>query len=308
MKTVLMIGGAGFMGCNFSEYFLKKGYKVVSYDIKESRIKDSNLVNVIGNSKDTNKMKEIFSNHKIDFVIYTLTSFWIVDSNELYQELVLENLAPIIDLLNIMKENNVNKFIYISSGGSIYGQSNKPISEDAEKLPVSFYGWIKEAAESYIRYIARTNDNFKYIIFRPSNVYGKYQQLNRIIGVALKNAYIGEEMNIFGDINTQKDYIHIDDFSEIVLTLIEKEKWNDVYNIGSGEATSTKEILEYAQEITGNKMKINYKETKTGDINYSVLNVDKVKNILGKSKFLNTFDGMKDMFKYVKSEIDREDK
>ena len=115
-------------------------------------------------------------------------------------------------------------------------------------------------------------------------------------------------MNIFGDINTQKDYIHIDDFSEIVLTLIEKEKWNDVYNIGSGEATSTKEILEYAQEITGNKMKINYKETKTGDINYSVLNVDKVKNILGKSKFLNTFDGMKAMFKYVKSEIDREDK
>ena len=120
MKTVLMIGGAGFMGCNFSEYFLKKGYRVISYDIKESRIKNSNLVNVIGNSKDINKMKEIFINNKIDFVIYTLTSFWIVDSNESYQELVLENLAPIIDLLNIMKENNVNKFIYISSGGSIY--------------------------------------------------------------------------------------------------------------------------------------------------------------------------------------------
>ena len=181
MKTVLMIGGAGFMGCNFSEYFLEKGYRVISYDIKESRIKNFNLINVIGNSKDTNKMKEIFKNNKIDFVIYTLTSFWIVDSNESYQELVLENLAPIIDLLNIMKENDVNKFIYISSGGSIYGQSNKPISENAEKLPVSFYGWIKEAAESYIRYIARTNADFKYIIFRPSNVYGKYQQLNRII-------------------------------------------------------------------------------------------------------------------------------
>ena len=305
MKTVLMIGGAGFMGCNFSEYFLKKGYRVISYDIKESRIKNSNLVNVIGNSKDINKMKEIFINNKIDFVIYTLTSFWIVDSNESYQELVLENLAPIIDLLNIMKENNVNKFICISSGGSIYGQSNKPISENAEKLPVSFYGWIKEAAESYIKYMSRTNADFKYIIFRPSNVYGKYQQLNRIIGVALKNAYIGEEMNIFGDIDTKKDYIHIDDFSEIVLTLIEKEKWNDVYNIGSGEPTSTKEILEYAQEITGNKMKINYKETKTGDINYSVLNVDKVKNILGKNSFLNVFDGMKDMFEYVKNEINK---
>ena len=115
-------------------------------------------------------------------------------------------------------------------------------------------------------------------------------------------------MNIFGDIDTKKDYIHIDDFSEIVLTLIEKEKWNDVYNIGSGEPTSTKEILEYAQEITGNKMKINYKETKTGDINYSVLNVDKVKNILGKNSFLNVFDGMKDMFEYVKNEINKKKK
>ena len=263
MQTVLMIGGAGFMGCNFSEYFLNKGYKIISYDIKESRIKHENLINVIGNSKDTNKFKEIFDNNKIDLVIYTLTSFWIVDSNESYQELISENLAPIIDLLNIMKEHNVNKFIYISSGGSIYGQSEKPIPENAEKLPVSFYGWIKEAAETYIQYAARTNKDLKYIIFRPSNVYGKYQQLNRIIGVALKNAYTNTEMNIFGDITTQKDYIHINDFSEIVLTLIEKEKWNDVYNIGSGVGTSTKEILEYAEKVTGKKMTINYKETKT---------------------------------------------
>ena len=303
MQTILMIGGAGFMGCNFSEYFLDKGYKIISYDIKESRIKHKNLINVIGNSKNTDKFKEIFNSHKIDLVIYTLTSFWIVDSNESYQELVSENLAPIIDLLNIMKEHNVNKFIYISSGGSIYGQSTKPIPEEAEKLPVSFYGWIKEAAETYVQYAARTNKDLKYMIFRPSNVYGKYQQLNRIIGVALKNAYTNTEMNIFGDITTQKDYIHIDDFSEIVLTLIEKEKWNDIYNIGSGVGTSTKEILEYAEKVTGKKMNINYKETKTGDITYSVLNVDKVKKILGKDKFMNVYEGMKDMFEYVKEEL-----
>ena len=305
MKTILMVGGAGFMGCNFSEYFLKKGYKIISYDIKESRIKHNNLINVIGNSKETGKIRRLFKENKIDFVIYTLTSFWIVDSNESYQDLVIENLAPVIDLLNIMKENEVNKFIYISSGGSIYGQSDKPINENAEKQPVSFYGWIKEAAESYIQYISRTNENFKYIIFRPSNVYGQYQQLNRIIGVALKNAYTDTEMNIFGDINTRKDYIHIDDFSEIVLTLIEKEKWNDVYNIGSGEGTSTKEILDFAQEITGKEMKINYKETKTGDITYSVLNVDKIKKILGKEKFLSVKEGMKDMFEYVKKELEK---
>lgn len=303
MKKVLIVGGAGFMGCNFSEYFIKKGYQVISYDIKKSKIENENVINIIGNSKDTNKIKSIFEEYKIDVVIYALTSFWIVDENESYQELISENLSPIVDLLNTMKEKNVEKFIYISSGGSIYGESNKEIPEEAEILPVSFYGWIKEAAESYIKYFARTNKDFKYIIFRPSNVYGKYQQLNRIIGVALKNAYTNTEMNIFGNINIQKDYIYIDDFSRIVFKLIESESWNDVYNIGSGVGTSIKEILEYAEKITGKTMKINYKESKAGDINYNVLNVDKIKNILGENEFITVENGMEKMFSYVKEKI-----
>ncbi len=305
MKTILIVGGAGFMGCNFSEYFLEKGYKVIIYDIKKSKIVDENLINVLGNSKDTYKIKKIFEEYEVDFVIYTLTSFCIVDSNESYDELVSENLSPIISILNIMKEYDVNKFIYMSSGGSIYGESNEPIRESSENQPISFYGWIKEAAETYIKYMSRVNKDLKYIIFRPSNVYGKYQELNRIIGVALKNTYIGERMNIFGSIDTKKDYIHIDDFSEIVLSLIENDKWNEIYNIGSGVGTSTKEILEYAQKIVNKKLDINYSESKTGDIAYSVLNVDKVKKILGKDNFMSVYDGMEKMFDYVKKELDK---
>ena len=305
MKAILIVGGAGFMGCNFSEYFLEKGYKVIIYDIKKSKIVDENLINVLGNSKDTYKIKKIFEEYEVDFVIYTLTSFWIVDSNESYDELVSENLSPIISILNIMKEYDVNKFIYMSSGGSIYGESNEPIRESSENQPISFYGWIKEAAETYIKYMSRVNKDLKYIIFRPSNVYGKYQELNRIIGVALKNTYIGERMNIFGSIDTKKDYIHIDDFSEIVLSLIENDKWNEIYNIGSGVGTSTKEILEYAQKIVNKKLDINYSESKTGDIAYSVLNVDKVKKILGKDNFMSVYDGMEKMFDYVKKELDK---
>lgn len=305
MKTILIVGGAGFMGCNFSEYFLEKGYKVIIYDIKKSKIVDENLINVLGNSKDTYKIKKIFEEYEVDFVIYTLTSFWIVDSNESYDELVSENLSPIISILNIMKEYDVNKFIYMSSGGSIYGESNEPIRESSENQPISFYGWIKEAAETYIKYMSRVNKDLKYIIFRPSNVYGKYQELNRIIGVALKNTYIGERMNIFGSIDTKKDYIHIDDFSEIVLSLIENDKWNEIYNIGSGVGTSTKEILEYAQKIVNKKLDINYSESKTGDVSYSVLNVDKVKKILGKDNFMSVYDGMEKMFDYVKKELDK---
>ena len=305
MQTILIFGGGGFMGTNFSEYFVNKNYKVISYDVIKSKIEHENLISVIGNSTDVEKIEEIFKTNKIDFVIHTLTSFWVVDGVESYQKLISENLSSTIDLLNIMDRYDVNRFIYVSSGGSIYGESNKPINEDAEKEPVSFYGWLKEAVESYISYLSRTNPKFKYIIFRPSNVYGKYQQLNRIIGVALKNAHLNEGMNIFGDINTQKDYIYIEDFCEVVFSLIEKNNWNEIYNIGSGVGVSTKDILEMAEKITGNKMEINYKETKKGDITYNVLDVDKIKNEVGKNEFLDIYAGMSKMFEYVKVELEK---
>lgn len=305
MQTILIFGGAGFMGKNFSEYFINKGYRVVSYDVVKSKIEHKNLISIVGNSTDVEKIEEIFKIYDVDFVIHTLTSFWVVDGVESYQKLISENLSSTIDLLNIMDKYNVNKFIYVSSGGSIYGESNKPINENAEKEPVSFYGWLKEAVESYISYLARTNPKFKYIIFRPSNVYGKYQQLNRIIGVALKNAYLNEAMNIFGDINTQKDYIYIEDFCEVVFSLIEKNNWNEIYNIGSGVGVSTKDILEMSEKITGNKMDINYKETKKGDITYNVLNVDKIKEEVNKNEFLGICEGMSKMFEYVKEELDK---
>ena len=303
MQTILIIGGAGFMGCNFSEYFLKKGYRIISYDIKESRIKNENLINIIGNSKESYKFKEIFEKYKIDIVIYTLTSFIVVDENESYQELISENFTPIIDLFEYMKKNNTEKFIYISSGGSIYGKTTEPAKENTPKLPISFYGWLKDVAESYIQYMGRINKNFKYLIFRPSNVYGKYQSLNMLIGVSLKNAYLGTEMNIFGNKAIKKDYIHIDDFSEIINILIKKEKWNEIYNVGSGKVTSIEEILKNAEKITGKKLNLKYKEVKTGDVSYSVLNIDKVKKITGKSKFINVYDGMNDMFNYIKKEL-----
>ena len=305
MQTILIVGGAGFMGCNFSEYFLKKGYKIINYDIRESRIKNENIINIVGNSKESYKFKEIFNKYEIDIIIYTLTSFIVVDENESYQELISENFTPIIDLFECMKNSKTKKFIYISSGGSIYGKTTKPASEKTEKLPISFYGWLKDVAESYIQYMARTNENLNYLIFRPSNVYGKYQRLNMLIGVSLKNAYMGLEMNIFGDKTIEKDYIHIDDFSELIDILIEKGKWNEIYNIGSGKGTSIEEILKNAEKITGKKMNLKYKEVKTGDVSYSVLNIDKIKKVTGKNKFIDVYDGMSDMFKYVKKELDK---
>ena len=305
MKTILIIGGSGFMGANFTEYFVAKGYKVISFSNSPTRIQHENVVNICGDSRDAETINGIFVNYKIDLVVYTLTSFWVVDGVSSYQDLTAINLTAFIDVLNIMKRHDVNDVIYISSGGSIYGESDRPIPEDASLCPVSFYGWIKEAAESYLKYEARINSNLRYLVFRPSNVYGKYQQLNRIIGVALKNTYLDIPMNIYGGADTKKDYIYIDDFCEIIFDILNKNTWNETYNIGSGVGTSIREILEIAQEVVNKQLTVEYGEQKEGDLSYSVLNVDKVKKAVGKQSFTNVKEGMRKMYPYVVEELAR---
>lgn len=305
MKTILIVGGSGFMGANFTEYFVNNGYKVISYSNSPTRIQHENVVNVCGDSRDTQKIENIFVEHKVDKVIFTLTSFWVVDGVSSYQDLTAINLSAFIDVLAVMKRHNVNDIIYISSGGSIYGESNEPIPEDAPLLPVSFYGWIKEAAESYLKYEARINPQLRYLIFRPSNVYGQYQQLNRIIGVALKNTHLDVPMNIFGGADTKKDYIYIDDFCEIIFKILEKDIWNETYNIGSGVGTSIREILDIAQEVVQKPLAVEYGKQKEGDISYSVLNVDKVKAATGKQHFISVKEGMSKMYPYVVEELAR---
>ncbi|WP_459175812.1 NAD-dependent epimerase/dehydratase family protein [Ewingella americana] len=303
METILIVGGSGFMGANFTEYFVNNNYRVINYSRTDTRIQHENVINVCGDSRDVEKLESIFTEYKIDLVIHSLTSFWVVDGVSSYQDLTAINLTAFIDLTSIMKKHDVNKLVYVSSGGSIYGPSNDPIAESAPLAPVSFYGWIKEACESYLAYEARINPKFQYIIFRPSNVYGKYQQINRIIGVALKNVHLGNPMNIFGDVNTKKDYIYIDDFCEIIFGILKKNNWNQIYNIGSGVGTSTKEILELAQKVANKKMEINLQNQKAGDITYSVLDVEKVKHEVDKKHFVSVEDGMAEMYKYVLAEL-----
>lgn len=308
MKNILIVGGSGFMGANFTEYFLGKGYNVISFSRTPIRLEHENVVSICGDSRDAATLEKIFTDYKIDLVVFTLTSFWVVDGVSSYQDLTAINLTAFIDVLNIMKRHNVNNVIYISSGGSIYGESDKPIPEDAPLCPVSFYGWIKEAAESYLKYEARINPNLNFLIFRPSNVYGKYQQLNRIIGVALKNAHLGIPMNIFGGADTKKDYIYIDDFCEIIFETLNKGVWNETYNIGSGVGTSIREILDIAQEVVNKPLAVEYGKQKEGDISYSVLNVDKVKAMTGKNSFTGVKDGMAKMYPYVVEELARLEK
>ncbi|MGC0934814.1 NAD-dependent epimerase/dehydratase family protein [Pantoea agglomerans] len=303
MPTILIIGGSGFIGANLAEYFCNQDYQVINFGRSATPIQHKNVVNILGDFRKIDDVEAVFSNYKIDIVVHALTSFTVKYDMTGCQDAIALNLSAFIDLLTMMNKHGVNKIVYLSSGGSIYGVSKEPLREDHKISPVSFYGWIKEVTESYIAFASRINPELKFLILRPANVYGKYQKLDRIIGVTLKNAHLNLPMNIFGNNEIRKDYIHINDFCDIIDRLIDRNCWNNTYNIGSGVGTSIKEIIEIAEKIVGCKMNVILQEQHAGDVSYSILDVDKVKKATGKASYIDVEEGMVDMNNYVLSLI-----
>ncbi len=159
---------------------------------------------------------------------------------------------------------------------------------------------MKDSIENYSKFHSRIDREFNYIIIHTANVYGKYKKLDKIIGVALKYAYLGLTLNVSGGTKNCKDYIHVSDLCEITANLILKDAWNGIYNAGTGVGTTLKDIISSAEKVTGKPLNYELHEQKAGDVTYSVLdNNNKVKKLVNKSYYKNISEGMTEMYEHV---------
>jgi UDP-glucose 4-epimerase len=162
---------------------------------------------------------------------------------------IQSNLIPFISILDLCKANNVQNYIYISSGGAVYGQpENLLVNETCSTNPLSSYGITKLSCE---KYLLINKDAFKgnVIILRPSNLYGHGQDIRKpqgIVGHAINACENNITINIWGDGIGVKDYLHISDFVKALVAAIDyKEKSkNIVFNVSSGELLSVNQIIE----------------------------------------------------------------
>jgi len=299
MQKILVIGGSGFIGANLLEYFCKLDYSVINYGRSPSPFIHENVLNIEGSIKDTQMLDAVFKEHQVDVVVHSMTTFSALEKIEYCQDHLALNLSAIIDLIAVMKNNGVRRLVYMSSGGAVYGKSMIPLAESDNTAPESFYGWMKESVENYLRFHSRIDRDFNYIIIRPANVYGKYQKLDKIIGVALKNAYLGLTLNVFGSTKICKDYIHVSDLCEITANLILKDAWNGIYNAGTGVGTTLEDIISTAEKVAGKSLNYKLHEQKAGDVTYSVLDNDKVRKLINKTYYKNISEGMTEMYEHV---------
>ncbi len=204
-------------------------------------------------------------------------------------------------LIRSLKEGKAKRFVYFSSGGTIYGNTLRPISENDPVRPMSLYARSKAITEEMIMTSA-----LPYLILRLSNPFGGYQESEKkqgVIPILIRKAFLNEPFEMYIDGSSVRDYFYITDLAQAITYLIESDVNNEIINIGSGEGTSLSEIIELVEEATGKKIDIVYRSSDVPTIQSIVLDISKLKGLTGYQPVVTLREGIKKETERIRKEL-----
>ncbi len=278
---ILITGGMGFVGSHLSEYLLKQGHEITIFDnLSNSQIIpfETNIKIIEGDILDYQLLVESLKNMEI--VIHLAAQISVSDSIKDPEKTMRINVDGTKNVLTACIENNIKNFIGISTA-AIFGNQDGLLSETSSPSPISPYGKSKMMMEELIIDYSKKYD-LNSIIFRFFNLYGPRQspQYAGVITKFLKNIQANKPLEIFGDGNQTRDFIHIDDAVQCINLAINnlEGKTGRVYNIGSGTSTSISKLANLLLELTGKNMPLQFKTGIKGDITHSRTLINLAKN------------------------------
>lgn len=309
-QNIGIIGGTGFIGKNLADYFIEEGCKVtvLGRNIISSKFQHQNITTVQVDCNDTDQLLKSIQSCEV--------IIWLVNVSipSTYSESLVNdfeiNVNPLIKFLEKAAElPNFKKFIFLSSGGTIYGDvlENVPVEEDFSKRPISGYGLSKIVAENYIKFLTR-NSNIQSFILRPSNVYGKYQNLSKpqgIIGFAFKSIINNTSIDLYNEGKVTRDFIYVTDLAKAIHCCINSQYQKStaiVYNVGSQQGYTINEILDKISIIAEKSIDTIPKSSRSFDCNYNVLNIEKIKTNLHWNPTIGIDEGLDKVWKWIKNQ------
>lgn len=300
--SVLILGGAGYIGSHTALELVKEGENAVIADNLQTGHIDSvpkDAVFYKGDIKDKNFLKEIFQKEQIDSVIHFAASSLVAESMTNPLKYYENNLYGTLVLLQSMIENGIDKIVF-SSTAAVYGEpENIPILETDRSCPSNTYGETKLAMEKMFHWASKAH-NLRYVSLRYFNACGADESgeigedhfpethlIPLILQVPNGNR---ETVSIFGDDydtpdgTCVRDYIHVTDLAKahiLALKYLRNNGKSDVFNLGNGLGFSVKEVIEAARKATGHKIPALISERRAGDPAKLIASSKKAKDILG---------------------------
>lgn len=256
--NILIIGGTGFIGSHLVDALVSLKHNIYVFGRHKSKYENANAKYIYGDFNDITSLNQILKN--IDIVYHLLSSTVPTTANLNPKFDIESNLVNTVNFLEKLEFLNIKKIIYISSGGTVYGNSKfQPIKENHPLNPSGSYGIVKVAIENYIKYFS-CKFKIPFLIIRPSNPYGprqNYKGKQGVISSFLYNSINKKDLNIWGDGSNIRDYIYISDLVNFIITSSFSKK-TGVFNVGFGNGFSVIDIINEVKQATQSNPFINF--------------------------------------------------
>ena len=298
---VLITGACGFVGSNLALRLANSSnYELVGIDDLSQGNKDyvSGLDLKLCHSdiRDFDSILQEFEG--VDTVIHLAAAGSVVQSvkDPLFNFSV--NVQGTLNVLRACAHNRVKKVIFSSTGGALMGNTNPPVSESSLPKPISPYGASKLCCEAYCNAFASCY-GLETICLRFANVYGpnSYHK-SGVINTFFKKIKRNENLTIFGDGSSTRDYIHVDDLVSAILNAIHYPvSGNEIFHIATGREVSIVELGQLALNVSGAQdISLDFLPSRTGEVERNFADYEKARNKLSFRPKISIENGLKQLW------------
>jgi len=312
--SIAISGAGGYIGTSLINYFLTKTDYALILNYQDTQsVPQSVLYNevrckvIIGDLRNKNTCSNLLKDAGV--LIHLAQKVNPKINNGSWQDACKNSCDSTFVLLDLLrKRKKPLHILYPSSGGTVYSYKNSedktPFKEDLVTMPISPYGIQKIMFENHFSLLNSINPDISVNILRISNPYGTALPMERaqgFIGIAMSKIKNNEVIEIWGDINSTRDYIHQDDLNEAFEAAIKYKNGFQIFNIGSGDGTSLKQIIDLFSLYSGKNIasKVIKPQSENYFPNWNVLDISKAKTVLNWQPIINIEEGIKNVVKEI---------
>jgi UDP-glucose 4-epimerase len=293
-NRVLLVGGGGFIGRNLMHKLISIDVPVACFDRERPAWLPDGVRFFEGDFTSAKDMEPAVA--ESDAVVHLASTVLPKKSNEDPAYDIDSNLKASVRLLKLSAEYRVKRFIFISSGGTVYGPPMEiPIRESHPTNPICSYGIVKLAIEKYLRLFEHLN-GLCGCSLRLANPYGAFQRHDTgqgVIAAFCHKALAGEQIEIWGDGNIARDFVYIDDVTEAIWRVVGDATVTGELNIGSGMSTTLNQVVDCIETIIGKPLPCVYHDARSFDVQESRLDISKARKELSWEPLIPLEDGIR---------------
>ncbi len=312
-KTILVTGGAGFIGSHNAKRLIEKGHKVLIVDnfnkyydpeLKRGRTKtllsDMDFKLYEEDIADFEGLKKVFKENKIDIVIHQAAQAGVRYSLENPFAYERANLKGTLNVLECCKEYEIEKMIFASSS-SVYGKRSKvPFSEeDRTDSPVSLYAATKKATEA-VCYSYHSLYKIPIAGLRYFTCYGPWGRPDMALFSFTKDILENRPIDVYGEGKMKRDFTYIDDIIDGIMLVLEKELDFELFNLGHGSPSALMEFIETLEKCLNKKAEKDFLPMQKGDVPMTYADISKAERMLGFKPKVSLEEGVEKFVNWYK--------